>query len=736
MKRTITPFSKELALEAIHLEQAVGNPVPMPVERFFIGDVSGSMYNSMEKQRENMKRSIRETTCVGDLVTIVWFSDRAGFVCQRFDVRNQTHLDEIDALIDKNMYARGCTSFVPAIECILELVKNLTPGYASSLVFMSDGHDNCNSHNAIYKAVEEIASFIDKAVIVEYGWYADSKVLHAMADRLNASYVFAERIDDLVAILDQEMSAPVRSVPSIEVETSADFLLNVEDGRLFKSDGGKAFIPENIPVVYGVFKAENAKIAEVDVSVLYALLSVYVLRQDIDMTLALIDAIGDVYMFRRLTNAFSKQDYVVLSEVAEQASKDVSARYLEGKSTNLVPDVNAPCVIDVLTALSEGDNLLNLNAFSYHRIGRKMLTGRDVALKDIQEIQAEIAVTTDENKLAELFGKLVKLGNNADGLKFVDTKSLVSLSDLTFSNSRPNVSILATIHGSVIVPKDKATHFNIPEVIPATRFRNFAIISDGIVNVSELPVVVDKETHKRLEELGVVHETWREGAEIILDISELPVINRSMVERLNSKEFVEREVENMAIKAHAKVVKYFLDDIRKKLGLGDSHRYSGLIEKYGQEGAEYLKENGLTDGGYSPRSLSAPTTEEVQSFEVKVTFKGMSSLPKVEDVIVAIKTGKTSAAKYQLMLDSVREILPHVEDKTETELRNYLPTLEKDAEIVKKTARKLNRESAIQKFILIVGKSWFSDRDDRDAFTETVDDINVTVELKETTIKI
>lgn len=735
----IYPVSKTLNLEHIKIANGPVKEVVAPVERIYILDESGSMYASMKQLASNLKRIIRSTTFVGDLVTIAWFSDRSGFVCKRFSVENKAHLAEIDKLIEDNVYARGCTSFVPVIKEVHELLKSTPDNYATSLCFMSDGHDNCNSRDAIYKAVEEIAPLVDRSAIIEYGWYADGNTLHAMADRLNATYMFAEKVDDLIGFLEAEINTPVRSVPSVEISSKSPFLLNIEDGRVFKVENGIALIPENIVSVSGVFKAENATVVEKNEAILeqlYAILSVSMLRQDNDLSLEILSTLGDVRLFERFSNAFSKQDYVVVSELASSAVQNKAQRYLHGYKENLVPDVNAVCVLDILRLLSAGENYLNMKDFNYNRIGRKTLKGRDVTIAEIQKIQSEILVTQDNDKLTALFQKLASLADNAEGLQFVDDTKLVPLNSLTFSGSRPNVSILVNINGKVLIPADKARLYNLPLTIESVRFRNLTIIADGIVNVAILPVVLDKETFNALKEKEVLSGEWTEGTQYNIDLSTFPVINRGMVESLSSVDFINSEIETTAIKAHEKVVKYFLKTIREQLGLGDSHRSAGLLSKYSETAVQWLKENGLTDGGFSPRVLSAPTSEEVNSYEVKVKIKDMSSLPKVEDVISAIAKGNTSATKFKFMVDSVREFLPHVEGKTPEELKAYLPSLESDAEILHRTTRRLNTENAIKKFILVVGKSWFSDREDRDAFTTSVDGLNVTVELKDTVIKI
>ena len=741
MDQNIIPYSG-FSIERTMVADAGVVEKDVPVQRIFIGDNSGSMYGSIKALSESLKKTIRETTRVGDSVTVIWFSSQAGFVIRGFNVQDSDDLDRLDGRIESEFRARGMTSFNPALVLAKQVIDEDVAGNGESavaLTFMSDGHDNCNSRQSIYDLVESIAPLVDRAVVVEYGWYADTSTLHAMADRLNATYVFAEQVDRLIEVLDEEISAPVKSVPLVQVDSSAKLLVDPDTMRVFRVDEeGIAWVPMNVREVFGVINAdEKPRTAPKgqDARILYALLAVHVQRDDVDITEKLLNTIGDKGLYRRYVNAFSKQDFVVIAEEAQAASADSSKRFLSGYGKNLVPDQDAPCVMDVLQTLSEGDNLINLADLNYRRVGRRTLSAKDVKAKEIAEIQQQIALATDQDALAPLFRKLATLASDAvEGLTFVDTDHKVPLADLTFSSSRPNVSILARIAGKVLVSPAKAHALGIPEVIESQRWRNFTIIADGIVNVPMLPVIVDKATFEKLQGLGVVKGRWSAGKQFNIELGDLPVINRRMVSSQKADVFVSDEISNLDVKAHAKVVNWLLDKTRKELGLGDSHRSQGLSERFGHEAAEWLKANGLTDSGYSPRSLVAPATEEINSHEVKVSVKGLSSLPKVEDVIAAIAKGKADQPKFRMMAEEVRA--HDLDGMTEKEKMAYLPVLEATAAKYKALSRKLNRESAISRFTLIVGRTWFYDRDDREAFTISENGYDVTVALKDTVIKI
>ena len=697
----------------------------VPVEQVVIVDVSGSMYGSLPGLRTHLKKLLRGSVRVGNLVTIVWFSSNSGIVCERYDVRNANHINDIEGLVDKHLHSRGTTSFVPPLNLVRNILTNPTDGYATSLMFMSDGADNHNSRPAIYEACSALAGSLDSAVVVEYGWYADRATLTKMTEILGATYVFSEDMEDFVPVFDNMLTQGVAKVPDVEVSSNAEFLHSPSLRRTFAVVDGRALVPENAEYVVGISRNKESD-GVPPVLGLVSLMGVYAQRMNAETTFDLLGKVGDVALYKQFSNCFSKQDYVNFGNHVINILDNPDNLYADGQSDNLVPDSNATCVMDVLASLSNGNNKLSIHDFQYRRIGRKSLTGLDASKKDIEAIKERLANATSTDEIVALSAELALIGDNSEVLKFVGETSFVSLGDLVFNQSRPNVSLRTLVKGYVEIPEKARKSYNLPDKVETSVWRSYALIADGIVNVAVLPVMVDEATFIRLVQLGVLDGSYVADKVYHINLSGLPVINRSMTKSINSKDYLAGEVRLQKLEAENKVYKWFLDKAR---GGSDKHRYVGLTEKYGEEASVWLKEHGVTDGGFNPRSVVAPAEDEVSIHEVKSSIKGMSSLAKVDEVIELVrnKTAKIPA-KAKFMIEAVQKAQTIADDINQLEA--IVASLTADI-------RKLARDLSVVKFVIAVGHVWFNDRDSLDAISEEIEPgVIVSVELVEKTIKI
>lgn len=694
-----------------------------PIEQVIIVDVSGSMYGSLPVLRQHLKKLLRGSVRVGNLVTIVWFSSQSGIVCERYDVRNAEHIRDIERLIDANLYSRGTTSFVPPLNLVRNILSAPADGYATSLMFMSDGADNHNTRPAIYEACDGLA--VDSSVVVEYGWYADRATLTKMAEILGAEYVFSEDMDEFVPIFDKMLTHNIMRTPDIKVGSSAEFLYSPSLRRTFTVSEGAASIPENADYVLGVTRGKLGDTLPPALG-LVALAGAYAQRMNANTTFDILGKLGDVRLYKQFSNCFSKQDYVNFGNAIVEILDNPDNLYVEGKSDKLVLDSNATCVMDVLAVLSEGGNKLAIQDMKYRRIGRKSVAGVEANREDIDDLREQLRGANSPERIAEISGKLAAIADVSHVLEFKSETDLVDLGDLVFNQSRPNVSLRTLVRGWVSIPADKQTEYGLPGRVETSRWRSYALIADGIVNVSELPVQLCKESFEKLKALGVVDGEYDESRLYEIALAGLPVINRSMTLSINSQDYLKEQVRLARLEAENKVYKWFLDKAR---GGSDAHRYAGFTEKYGEAAAEWLKSHGVTDSGFNPRVVSAPAEDEVVVREVKNAIKGMSSYAKVEEVIELIsKNASKIPAKALFMIDAVKHAQTIADN--EAELSGIVATKTKEM-------RDVSRALSIVSFVIAVGHVWFNDCDSLDPVSrEAEPGVLASVELVEKTIKI
>jgi hypothetical protein len=137
---------------------------------------------------------------------------------------------------------------------------------------------------------------------------------------------------------------------------------------------------------------------------------------------------------------------------------------------------------------------------------------------------------------------------------------------------------------------------------------------------------------------------------------------------------------------------------------------------YSAEAAEWLKTIGVTDyNGFSPKTTAAEATDFYMSVNLFTKVKGLSGLPKVEDVIakmekrVPLKTAEwllsLAIEEYNDQLASPMFVTMPASLQT-LALQNYITARSNDLNTAR---RKALSEIAKIKFSLILSKKWFTE---------------------------
>jgi hypothetical protein len=182
-----------------------------------------------------------------------------------------------------------------------------------------------------------------------------------------------------------------------------------------------------------------------------------------------------------------------------------------------------------------------------------------------------------------------------------------------------------------------------------------------------------------------------------------------MVKSISAKGLAIQEWELQKFQADKKVYDYY----RKSLFPKESKSF---VEMLGQECADWLKEVGITDyNGFAPLTDAEEATDFYMSVNLETKIKGLSSLPKVEDVVAKLKDGKPLKLGELIMSDAVKKYQAQLEsdmykslseEQQKGVLKTYLIT---KSDILNKNRRKALQEIAQIKFALILSKKWFTE---------------------------
>lgn len=710
--------------------------VDPPVNHIVVIDCSGSMYGELPKIREQLKKRIPKLMKKDDTLSVIWFSGRNEFgtLLEAEPVATLTELKEVNNAIDRYLQCVGLTGFKEPIQEAKKLIdrvskKNKNP---FALIFMSDGWDNQWSKPDILKAIEDTASGLSSTTIVEYGNYADRQLLAKMAEKAGGTLIAAENFDKYAPVLEAALNKQVSGAPRVEVPIEGDpiggftYMLEGTDILSFEVDKGKVAVPadqtelwylspasvgakgRNLVALSKDDSSPNTDSADlVALKGAYAAISLFSVRMQPNVVLPLLKATGDVQFIQQFGGCFGKQKYTEFMDAAKAAAFDAKTRYTAGWDPNKVPPDDAFTVLHFLKVLNSDDEnriLLDSKDFKYTRIGRPAIP---VVEKD-------------------------KDGKDIPALEFesTDSEDGYSVSTLTYNEERPNVSVLIKKDGTVDISKRlKGSGFEkkIPKKFSTFIYRNYTIIRDGIINVERLPVRMTAGTVKQLLKDGfpidAVQGLDGEAADkavarlkkaaddrpvsFVVDLKALPVVNRNMVKTASAKALLEKEWALTKARATQKV----LNGIKKEKFPRESEGFKIL---YGEDGAAWLKDVcALTDySGFGPKTEKAAAQDKYMGKELKVSLKGLSSLPAVKEAREKIASGKATT-RHELLRPAIKavddfeasDVLAKAKDKDKV----YAAWIDDQLSGAKDEVRKLLYEVSQIRFGVVVGQTWFSE---------------------------
>lgn len=775
MSKKIDATSYEIE-KGLHLirqtvsKAALKLPVETPTNHIACIDVSGSMSGDLPRLRDQLKKKLPKLLKDGDTLSMIWFSGRGDFgvLIEAEAVATLTDLAEVNKAVDRWLRPVGLTGFKEPLMEVEKLVsrvakKNKNP---FALFFMSDGCDNQWPRAELLKVVETTAGVLASATFVEYGYYADRPLLSAMAAKAGGVHIHADAFDKYETTFEAAMQKRPMGGKRVEVDVGGDpiggFAYSLGDGELTTYDvaSGKVLVHEDTteifylsPTEVGTPNGESlGKLASYrggnsECTPAYAAMSLFAVRMKPEVVYPILKATGDVRFINAFSICFGKQKYSEFMDAAKLAAFDSKLRHTEGYDPNKVPADDAFTVLDLLNVLSEDENtrlLLEHPDFKYSRISRGRVDADENLTADeqvqVEVIRAAMAGEKSAKKLKELQGELdAVLASKRDALKFVADPAPdgYEVSGLVFNESSPNISVRVRKTGHVDLAA-RPDHKKFKEVEAAFKthiWRNYAIVSHGLVNVEKLPVRISKKVEEQLARAGVEREATKEISagvvETVINVKPLPIINRKMVKAVSAKDVIELEWELTKARGFQKVYKAYQEEMFPGV------RHANFAAKYGVDGAAWLKEQGLTDNGFSPKSVQAESKDFIMGKELNIKLAGCSKLDSVKAVKEKIAAKKKLNPCDTFMSDAIKEVDGFVAKNPKNVHQKWL-TGQAQAQIAK--TRGMIYQSAQIKFGVIVGQVWFQEFKSLDENQMTVkiggQDVAGTCELKEIEIRV
>lgn len=739
----------------------------------FVIDCSGSMSGELSTIRKDLFNKISTVLKPNDSTTIIWFSGKNeyGALVEDYTINGPMGLEKLRETINKYLTPQGLTAFKQPIEQVKTTIKNVAkakPNHLHSMFFLTDGCDNCWPEKEILKAVADLKDVLNAATIVEYGWYCNRELMSNMAQTLGGVHTVSKHFQDVEPYILKQFSnenTSKRKYVQLEAEPSQGVVFNAVDKDMIlyspnennevllgvEGETNIFYFTEKEPTGKligdadyvekafnsGSFKKENL------IEGLYIALFAFSRKSDYNTVSEVLKFLGDVNFIKIKANTFGTQKITELEQKFVDAANDPANRFIKGYDPKAEPAEDAYCVMDLIQDLMSDDEnswYPQHEAFNYKRIGSKAVAK---ASKTSDEDKAKLEQLLKENKLADLQEAIDDIKNNQTPvLKFIYNDELQAspISDLVWNEKRANLSVQVRYEGCVELPADKAKQYGLPEKFPTQIFRNYTIIKDGIIHSYSLPVSLSEKTFNKLQSNDLLKgETYKKGQIYVLEFSELPVINRKMVNSLSAKDLFYNEYELIKLQA----ANYVYTSLKKKLFNNASQDF---VELYGEEATNWLATVGLKSYGFNPPSTVEKQGEEISVNVLEIKIDKLSSSVTKKDYESAekkIASGKESdlTPKESLVAPAIKEFQAFEKTLKGTDAKKLTEDwLYAKSKTFRAHKSKLMTEISKSKFLTIVGKSWFTEFADRSQKEMTLNfdsrDIKFVVEDKQEIIKI
>jgi hypothetical protein len=699
------------------------------VNHIWIYDRSGSMYGLLPELVKDLKAQARQLK-EGDTISLGWFSGQGNyrFILKGFSV-NPKNLKVLDQMLDEASSSLGTTCFSEILTDTVDIIRELKPlGPTFSLCFFTDGYPVVSNYEfelrSIRNAIGELGGLLSSALLVGYGQYYNKELMSEMSTCMGGFLIHSS---DLPAfnevftqfVVDAYDSAPkqchdLKHVPKHEMA----FMLKGKSVNVMQAAHNDGVYVEFSPSKKGnnyiyYFTDEKPTGKEVKLSfkdgdkatgmvrAIYAGAYILTQRTKTDEALEMLGAIGDVALIKGITNAFTHEEYGRVEADLRKAVYVPGFRFMEGQNTKFVPPADAFSILDlfdVLVSDPEAAFYPDHESFEYNRIGRKTSAKEGYA-------------------------------------KFVAKPGASSpLSDLTWNDSKLNLSVRAEIPGHAVLPQKEAAEFGFATKYPCKIFRNYTIVKDGALNVHRLPVSMSTRSLMALDpHVKVVRSDTQPDANgkmvVIhtLDLTSLPMVNRATARSCTSAERLARwKVSEVLYEAHQKVLKAAIEDLKAAGARGTIG-----AQPFTEEQRAFLESQGIKNGIFSPPSVREEAEDFYIAKEFKLDVAGFSRLPKVDEVKAKIAAKKKLNLCEAAMMEGIQLAAGATHLNKDVHLASLHSLLKKTQDNLRDLRSKIQRT----KFAVILGHTWFSEFDSRED-NEVVIDNTYTVKFSRREVQV
>lgn len=643
---------------------------------YVVTDISYSMVrdiNVLKKTLQAMK------TLIGpkDTITLAWFSDDYDWVVKGATLNANT----FDKLVDKNIYARGCTCFSEVLLSLSKVVDDVstsTGNTNSSVLFLSDGWPNSGGgHQEIVKICKDLKPVVQETRIIGYSNYYNRELLIEMAKSMNGQFSHISSHVELEKDCTEFMKNK-KEVKVIKLDQQYDYLWQVTDNEV-------NIYTQNSDLSIEVLNTKNeSQLFGMSDQEIDQMLKAY----GIDSALQLDDS-KFVYSLATVLSKANKANLGV--QLLRAAGDTKSAKMLQRAFT--------------VSQKGRAENELIFKAISLNEVDRQPAKDTKLLKDFLKEIEDGIPHGISINTSASSYNSTTKKKKDVGVVKFEKSGNLAKIVEIKGNENRPNINFLTVRKGHITEILDESLRnrvdaFNqfapvkISFPLECESFKNYTLVSNGDFNFDSL--VLDLQDGK----FAAVVEP-KEDIELF----------DPQTKEISIQDFVNLNKNLIQTKAHVSILNWYI-----KNNSDVKHR-DDLREKWGKEGAMLLEEMGLDYKlRYSPakeKEERAENADWIPMIAIDTYIKGASKISAKDSFAKWEKKKAPNTVEIQMF-----QLFEKYEKMKKTLPTNdlFVKSLQTELEGLTQTVKILSQEVANQKFFIISNNSWFTGVDKSDSF--------------------
>ncbi len=617
--------------------EVVSSATNLPTHHLFVIDRSGSMNWAIGKLVEQLHEAAKLLSPL-DVVTLAWFSGpgQCQILVQGASVTPTLHqlIDQMNGTVGTTCFSEILAKLQNSLQplgsvCRQSVIHLFTDGQPVVPWSSADEQGRCMSilrqlianHEVIAVHTIGYGNYYNRQFLVDLsGLSAFGQLTHA--SDINQYYdIVMDALDTTESMVAQSLEASIFGPILYMGDTSCLAEGSLKLPRLSSNGNNVIFLMPHAgadkytigDTTYNVKDTPRATQAEMgsvieDFFYGYAEQSYYHGKRQVALDL-IVNNVKDKAIADAMINAFSIDEVAAVQTMLRNATQSNACRHIGGKcGPGYMPAKDAFCVMDLLRIMI-GSTVpcyylpLSNNVPSYERTTRKVTDEYNQFTPSSEPVREEIR-------------------------------------NLVWNEERMNLSLKFKMPGVVHLNPKVAQAANLPSEYPSKIYRTHTIIKDGQLNIKRaeflLPTsVVDLILAKKPKKLlAEVTETGQQNyRQVILDLTALPIINRTYIENHTNSELLSIVKQMVRLEASQKVAGIVIGDI---YDAGNANlRKQGAYEGLNVEQIKVLETHGIRkDGVYGGIGNKVTAAADSDSYETKniiFQLKGAASLPSAKE---------------------------------------------------------------------------------------------------------